>query len=431
MRLVQLALPEDRVDAILTALDAHGVDHVVTDETSDNPYAKQVTFVLPTEAVEPVLDDLRNVGLTDDAQTVIIDAETVISREYDELEEAMEPERGTSDQIARQELRTRAEDLTPSTPIYVTMTIISAVVATAGLLLDSPAVVVGSMVIAPLIGPALSASVGTVVNDNEMFEEGFTNQILGVTIAILSAALFAWLVRTALLVPAGVDVLAIPEVAERLRPDLLSLFIALGAGVAGVFSLTTGIPAALVGVMIAAALIPPAAAAGVAIAWGEPLAAIGATVLVFVNLVSINLTGLVTLWYSGYRPERFFETSEARRQLVQQVALYGIAAAGLSSFLVASSVTAVRQAAFEEAVDAAVTDVLSRNRYADLELLTLDITFADVPIFADPEHVDIEVGMPDSERREGLSEAIQVEIRDRTDHEVTVRVRFIQVEERG
>jgi len=133
------------------------------------------------------------------------------------------------------------------------MTVISAVIATAGLLLNSPATVVGSMVIAPLIGPAMSAAVGTVVDDEEMFRRGVRMQVLGVAVAIAAATLFAFALRWLALVPPGLDPLDLAEVSERLAPNVLVLVVAIGAGLAGIISLMTGVSAALVGVMIAVA----------------------------------------------------------------------------------------------------------------------------------------------------------------------------------
>lgn len=427
MRLVQLALPRDLEDVITSALESQDIDYVATETKSHDRYAVELTFALPTHAVEEVLDDLRHAGLNENAQTVIIDAETIISDEFDALVESFEQAEKSEVRIARQELSTSATELTPTTPVYVVMTLISALVATAGLLLNSPAVVVGSMVIAPLIGPALSASVGTVINDDDLFHSGFTHQVIGVAVAIVGAALFAALLRFSLLVPPGREVFAIPEVAERLRPNMLSLFIALGAGVAGMLSLITGISTAIVGVMIAAALIPPAAAAGVAFAWGEPILAVGATVLVLVNLVSINLSGLVTLWYAGYRPERFFETSEARRQLVKQLGLYGVAVGLASSFLLASSFTAVRQARFETTVQEAVEAVLERERFNALTSIETRFQYGERPVLAEPERVTVRLGSGTGEPIDGVGPAIADEITERTGHSVTVTVHFVTV----
>ena len=168
------------------------------------------------------------------------------------------------------------------------MTVSSAIVATVGLLLDSPAIVVGSMVIAPLIGSALAASVGTVTDEPKLFSVGVRYQVLGLGAAIIAATVVAWLLQALVIVLPCIEIADVDELHARMAPDVLTLPVAIGAGIAGVLSLSTGISVALVGVMIAAALIPSAAAAGIAIAWGLPSAAIGSMVLVLINLLSVN-----------------------------------------------------------------------------------------------------------------------------------------------
>ena len=70
-------------------------------------------------------------------------------------------------------------------------------------------------------------------------------------------------------------------------------------GAAGAFGISTDLPVSLIGVAVAAALIPAAAAVGIGLAWGYPAVAGGA----FVLLVAINLAGSLTLWYLGDRPD--------------------------------------------------------------------------------------------------------------------------------
>ncbi len=141
----------------------------------------------------------------------------------------------------------------------------AAMIATAGLLLDSAAIVVGSMVIAPLIGPAMASCVGTVVDDNELFKSGVTKQLRGLFFAILGSALFTRLALSLFISP-NLEVLQLGQVVEGIHPGFLSLTVALGSGVAGALSMTSGINTALVGVMISVALIPPTATVGLGIA---------------------------------------------------------------------------------------------------------------------------------------------------------------------
>jgi len=92
--------------------------------------------------------------------------------QIEQLEERYVNGEEVDDSIAREEIRTRALNMTPSRLTYYAMTVLSAVVATAGLLLDSPAIVVGSMVIAPQVSAALTGTVGVVLDDREMVRAG-------------------------------------------------------------------------------------------------------------------------------------------------------------------------------------------------------------------------------------------------------------------
>jgi len=421
-------VPTGKRDAVLGVLDDEGIDYVVTDETSGREYTAVVHFPLPTEAVEDVLESLRSVGLSEDAYTVVVNAETVVSRQFEELEDRYAEDGDNGDRIAREELVARAEDLAPSRRTYVVMTIVSTVIATAGLLLDSPATVVGSMVIAPLLGPAMSASVGTVVNDEDLFRRGVRLQLVGVALAILGSAAFALLVKETNVVPPGLDVLGLAEVRERLRPDFLSLVVALGAGVAGAFSLMSGVSAALVGVAIAVALIPPAAAVGIGVAWNVPTLAAGSAILVAVNVLSINLAALVVLWYSGYRPERFFRVGEARTALVKRVAVLAVAIAVLSAFLGGVTFASFEAASTEQAVNDAVDDVIADDGYPAVSLLDTRYEYERGLIVRQPQTVVVTLGVPPDADYPDLPEQLNERIDERAGRDLAVEVRYVEVE---
>ncbi|WP_353634954.1 TIGR00341 family protein [Halobacterium sp. NMX12-1] len=431
MRLVQATVPTGKREAVLDALDEEGIDYVVSDETSGRDYNAVVHFPIPTEAVEDALDALRSAGLSEDAYTVVLSAETVVSRHFDELEERYTEEEENGDKIAREELVARAKDLAPSRTTYVVMTLVSTIIATAGLLLDSPATVVGSMVIAPLLGPAMSASVGTVVDDEDLFRRGVYLQLVGVVLAVVGAAAFAFFVKFTNVVPPGLDVLTLSEVSERLRPDFLSLVVALGAGVAGVFSLMTGVSSALVGVAIAVALIPPAASVGIGIAWGVPTLAVGSGVLVMVNVLSINLAALVVLWYSGYRPQRFFEVGQARSALLKRGAALAVAIVVLSAFLGGVTYTSYQSATEEQAINDAVGDVLSQSEYADAALLDTTYEYEQGFVQREPQRVVVTVGVPPDADYPGLYDRLNERVAATADHDVELEVRYVYRQQSG
>ncbi|WP_394338427.1 TIGR00341 family protein [Halopenitus persicus] len=431
MRLVQVMIPAGKRAAILDALDDEGIDYVVTDETSGRKYTGVVSFPLPTAAVEPVLDRLREAGIDEETYTVIVDAETVISRRFEQLEERYaEESEHSEDRIAKEELQAKATDLVSGTRTYVLMTVISAVIATAGLLLDSPATVVGSMVIAPLIGPAMSAAVGTVVDDDALFGRGVRLQVLGVLLAVGSAAVFAAGLRTLNLVPPGLDPLALAEVSERLAPNVLVLAVALGAGIAGVLSLMTGVSSALVGVMIAVALIPPAAAVGIGIAFGIPRLALGAGVLVLVNVLSINLAALVVLWYEGYRPDSWFREAEAKSALFKRTALLVAAIALLSVFLGGVTYdTYVASTTEQDVREAVETELELAEAQLNLIELELERTGRIPPLRT--ERVVITVGAEPGVTVSGLADRLDARIQPVVDGPVAVEVRVLTVDRSG
>ena len=421
-------IPAGKRAAVVRALDEEGIDYVVTDETSGREYTAVAMFPLPTAAVEPVLERLREAGIDESTYTVIVAAETVISRRFEALEDEYEEEaeRG-GDRISREELQAKADDLASGLRTYVLMTVISAVIATAGLLLDSPATVVGSMVIAPLIGPAMSAAIGTVVDDETMFRRGVRMQILGVAVAVASATLFAFAIRTLALVPPGIDPLALAEVSERLAPNVLVLVVAIGAGVAGIVSLMTGVSATLVGVMIAVALIPPAAAVGIGIAFQIPRLVLGAGVIVAVNVLSINLSALVVLWYEGYRPQRWFREDDARAAFLKRAAVLAVAIALLSVFLGGVTYESYVASTTEADIRTATADELAALD-PGLELLELEIERSGTLPPLDTERVIVTVGAPPGGAVDGVADALDRRIESTIGTDVRVEVHLVTVD---
>jgi uncharacterized hydrophobic protein (TIGR00341 family) len=431
-RLVFVTVPAGKRDAVLGVLEDEGISYTLTDETSNREYACAVQFPLPTNAVEPILERLRETAINDDAITVTVETQSVVSSDYDQIEERFAEDEDSPEQIAREELQSAAGELVPaSMPIYAGMTIVSAIIATAGLLLDSAAVVVGSMVIAPLIGPAMATSVGTVFRDRDLFRDGVKLQIIGGTLTIVSAALFAMLVRTGNLVPPGLDLLSISQIRERFRPDVLSLVVALGSGAAGVISLASGLSSALVGVMIAVALVPPAATVGIAIAWRNAALAVGSGVLLLVNLLSINLAALLVLWYMGYRPEKWFHVEQTRKTFVKRVGVLLVSILLLSAFLGTVTFSSYQTATAEESIRTDIQSVLDEPAYAEFVLLEVQFEYSENLLAQRPSRVTILIGAPRGEAPPELGIRLNTHVEQIADRNVAVQVRYLTVQEPG
>jgi uncharacterized hydrophobic protein (TIGR00271 family) len=276
----------------------------------------------------------------------------------------------------------------------------------------------------------MAASVGTVIDEQELFVRGAKLQVLGMSTAVVSAAAFAIVVRYTHLVPPGIDVTAVPEIQERLAPDFLSLAIAFGAGIAGALSLSAGVSSAIVGVMIAVALIPPAATVGIGIAWGLPMVSFGSGVLALVNGLSINVAAISVLWYNGYRPERWFRFDEARSAMLKRVAVLLAAIAVLSVFLGGVTYTTYQNAVTEEDIRTDIETVVGSEEYESVTLLSTDVEFSDGVVMRQPEAVIVTVGVPPDidQRASGIANRIDERIERTTGYDVDVQVRYVTTE---
>ncbi|MDS0476457.1 TIGR00341 family protein [Natrinema sp. 1APR25-10V2] len=431
MRYVEITVPEGKRRAVLDILEDEEIDYVLSDETSGRGFAAVVRFPIPTRAVEPLLDRLKGAGISEEARIVVINAETVVSERFATLRNRYSRGGQIESRTSRQVLRTKADELTPPFSIYAVMLLISAVVATAGLLADSPAVVIGAMVIAPLLGPALAANVGIVTGDDRLKSTGFRYQLVGVTIVVVASIGLATLARLAGLEPAGVDIVVATELQERVSPNLFSLAVALGAGIAGILSLTRGFSEAIVGVMIAAALIPPSAAVGITVAWGMSGAAVGAAALVIVNLLSINLAALATLWTAGYRPQGLFEVSPTRRPTYVYAAVFGIGLLVLAAPLAGITLLDFHTTELESAAEAETEAVLAESQYDHLETGDVAVELDGEYPFQSIERVVVTVSGPESGPEPGLADRLYEEIRPHGDEPLIVEVQYVVAQERG
>ncbi len=426
MRLIQATVPAGAKGDVERVLAERDIDYFETQETGRDRYEAVVYLSVPEETVESVLATLYEAGLDADDHVVLIDTEADVFEHADEVDAAAAEGGdwfGDYARIASAELEGKTEDLIPDLRTFVTMMVLSTVVATTGVLLDSAAVVVGSMVLAPLFGPAASASVGTVIDEPDLFWSGVRFQVIGVAIAVAAATAFAWLLKTLYLLPSGFALTAAPQVVARLSPDLLSLVVAFAAGVAGVISIATASGRALVGVMMAAALLPPAAVVGIGVAWGELAVAVHSGVLLSVNLLAINFAGLATLWYLGYRPQSWVEVPQTHRSLLLRGGVLLIAILVTSAFLWNVSYVNARQAQVSDAIEEDLTALLSQERYANATLLDVTLVQDETALTPETERVVVTIGRPPNERYPGLHREIERRVEAQVSEDVPVEIR--------
>jgi uncharacterized hydrophobic protein (TIGR00271 family) len=187
---------------------------------------------------------------------------------------------------------------------FFVLIVLSSIIATLGLLLNSAAVVIGAMLVAPLMSPILGFSLGMVLGDVRLVRLSIEAMFKGVALALLIAVLIGILSPFKELTG---------EIMARTQPTLLDLVVALASGMAGAYSLSREeVSAALPGVAISAALMPPLSVAGLGLSLGKPQVAGGAFLLFLANIAAISLAGVVVFILLGVRSQSW-QPEEHRR----------------------------------------------------------------------------------------------------------------------
>lgn len=189
---------------------------------------------------------------------------------------------------------------------FVVLVVLSTIVAAIGLIEDNVAVVIGAMVIAPLLGPNLAFGLGTALGDISLMRKSALTTAVGIVIAL------ALSIMIGLLWP---YVIASHELAARSEVGLDSVALALASGAAAALSLTTGLSSVLVGVMVAVALLPPAVTLGLMLGLGNLDLALGAGLLLTINIVCVNLAIKVVFFLKGIRPRTWWKKKKAKRAM--------------------------------------------------------------------------------------------------------------------
>ncbi len=181
-----------------------------------------------------------------------------------------------------------------TSPRYIFMTMMSAGIAILGMLLSSPAVVIGAMLLSPLMSPILGAGFALATGKVKWLQ---------ISIRALAIGTIAGIAFTALIVLVSPLKTVTPEIAARTQPNLFDLLVALFSSLAGSYAMIRGREGTIVGVAIATALMPPLAAVGYGLATLNWTVFGGALALYVTNFLTIALTATVMARLYGFRTD--------------------------------------------------------------------------------------------------------------------------------
>lgn len=230
-------------------------------------------------------------------------------------EDITKAEKKIPSRISREELYSDIVDSAKLSNIFVLMTILSTVVVAIGLLKNNVAVIIGAMVIAPFLGPNVALALSTNLADDKLGLNALKTSLSGTLIVLLLSGCMGYFFKT--------DP-TIPEIATRTQADFSDIILAFASGCAGVLAFTTGALSAVIGVMVAVALLPPLTVCGLLLGTGAFSEATGALLLFFTNIICINLAGVSTFLVQGVSPRAWWEADKAKKATRKALTLWSI-----------------------------------------------------------------------------------------------------------
>lgn len=320
LRLLEIVLPKTEGDTFATLTKGESFTEFYHESISGA--SMLIKVLLPAERTEAFIDNLeKKFSRTAGFRIVMLPVETTLPR-FEERKNSKDGRKKSRKGLPRRLLRIGREELYSEivdgiqlSNVYVAMVVLSSIVAIIGLLRDNSALVIGSMVIAPLLGPNVGLALATALGDYRLGLNALKTNVMGVTIVLaLSIAigyLFEFNPNT-------------EEIVARTKVHILDIVLALAAGSAGVIAFTTGVSVALIGVMVAVALLPPAVALGLLIGSGDYALAYGALMLLLTNVICVNLAGVTTFLIQGIRPRTWWKAARAKKTSLYAIVLWSL-----------------------------------------------------------------------------------------------------------
>ena len=272
--------------AVLNIVHLHGV--------AQKPAGDVILCDVAKEEASVILGDLKELEIPRVGSIAVEHIDTALS---DAAEAAEKAAPGLpSDAVVWEEVEQRTSENTELSVSFVMFMVLAMQIGAVGILLDQPILIVGAMVVGPEFGPLAGLSVALVERRPDFAKRslaalgvGFPT---GIVLACLATLVFRWIdVSPGDFVPSQHQLTGFIS-----NPDFFSFFVAFVAGTAGILSLTNAKSGALIGVLISVTTIPAASNIGVAAAYGDWDEAGGAAGQLAINLTSIVLAGVLTLF---------------------------------------------------------------------------------------------------------------------------------------
>lgn len=309
-KLILVVAPAAKTESIISVVQGAEAEHVVTG-TENDEHRRAVWITVSPEQRQGLMDKLQAIlGQMKDWQIFVLPVEAMIPAPKTEDETGKPKAEAT---ISREELYAGIEKGVRTDRNFIILVLLSTIVAAVGLLEDNVAAIIGAMVIAPLLGPNLALILGAALGDRDLIGKSVKANLAGLGLTLAICLMLGAIIT--------ID-LTSHELISRTDIGVEGVVLALASGAAAALSLLTGLSATLVGVMVAVALLPPAATFGMLLGAGHWQLAIGALTMLAVNIVCVNLSGQLVFWSRGVKPRSWRERKNAKRSIRTAISVW-------------------------------------------------------------------------------------------------------------
>jgi uncharacterized hydrophobic protein (TIGR00271 family) len=292
---LRIVAPVDRSDKVLDLLEATPSTYnvIFLADAARQPAGDVILCDVAREEASVVIADLKELGIGRDGSIALEQIDSQISEAADRAERAAPGAPG--DAVVWEEVEARTSESIELNANFLAFFVLACLIASVGIFLGSPILIIGAMVVGPEFGPIAGLCVALVERRRSVAIRSLTALAIGFPFGITAAFIFALICKWTGLIEADFSSSEHALTQFISHPDEFSFIVASFAGAAGVLSLTSAKSGALVGVLISVTTIPAAANIGVAAAVADWSEWRGAMAQLIVNLTAIMLAGVTTL----------------------------------------------------------------------------------------------------------------------------------------
>lgn len=272
--------------AVINVVHFHGASH--------KPKGDVLLCDVTREEASLIISDLKELDIPAVGSIAVEHVDTAIS------DAAVAAEKAApglpSDAVVWEEVQQRTSEDTELSFSFAGFMVLAMQIAAVGILFDQPILIVGAMVVGPEFGPLAGLSVALVQRQGALARRSLVALAVGFPLGVLVTLATVVIFKESGLGPESYTAADHQLTGFISNPDFFSFFIAFVAGIAGVISLTSAKSGALVGVLVSVTTIPAASNIAVAATYGDWDETLGASAQLGINLISIVLAGVITLF---------------------------------------------------------------------------------------------------------------------------------------